>query len=75
MSSLSLIIGLLYNDRTYITEITFVSRIYKKLVYAGVLSPDETTSKSEMYTIVRYHSGGSMKLIARILHLAYMVYL
>ncbi len=24
---------------------------------------------------VRYHSGGSMKLIARILHLAYMVYL
>jgi hypothetical protein len=28
-----------------------------------------------IYFIVRYHSGGSMKLNAHILHLAYMVYL
>jgi hypothetical protein len=28
-----------------------------------------------IFMYVRYHTGGSMKLNARILHLAYMVYL
>jgi hypothetical protein len=49
-----------------------VQTVYRPIVqYLNYICPKTKCS----IVHVHYHSGGSMKLIARILHLAYMVYL
>jgi hypothetical protein len=53
-------------------------RVHKPLEsHAGIFQPERYAdySNNPKGVIVRYHSGGSMKSNARILHLAYMVYL
>ncbi len=71
-----------YIERTKILQCPFLlhkdiisQKIYSSQQFVLVLRNIFKNANTKYDILVRYHSGGSMKLNACILHLAYMVYL